>query len=140
MQGEIDVIGLKHGESRTVWLCEVITHIRGILYGSGYDATVTKISEKIGRARDFAAATFPGDVHRYEIWSPIVPSGAVTKFDALAEAFTSEELDVEFVVNQRYTERIQELVDHARSSSKATSEPAYRLLQVLTRLRGELRV
>ncbi len=140
VQGEIDVIGLKHGDPRTVWLCEVITHIRGILYGPTYEATTTKIREKIGRARDFAKATFPGDVHRYEIWSPIVPKGAIAKFDELASALTSEELDVEFVVNQRYTERIQELVTHAKSSSKATSEPAYRLLQILTRLRGELRV
>jgi hypothetical protein len=136
VQGELDVIGLKHGEPRTVWLCEVITHIRGVLYGSGYAATIAKIRDKVGRARDFAAVTFPGDVHRYEIWSPIVPSGAVRQFDELAEAFSSEELDVEFIVNDRYTARVQELVNHARGSSKATNEPAYRLLQILARLRG----
>jgi hypothetical protein len=140
VQGELDVIGLKHGEPRVVWLCEVITHIRGVLYGSGYAATVSKIRDKVGRARDFAAATFPGQEHRFEIWSPIVPSGAVKLFDELAEAYSSEDLDVQFVVNERYTERVQELVTHARGSTKATSEPAYRLLQVLTHLRGGVRL
>src|SRR5919204_4542867 len=75
VQGELDVIALKQGEPRTVWLCEVITHILGVLYGSGYADTVAKIRDKIERARGFAAATFSGDVHRYEIWSPMVPSG-----------------------------------------------------------------
>jgi hypothetical protein len=85
VQGELDVIGLSTAAPRTVWLCEVITHIQGVLYGSGYADTVKKIREKVGRARDFAVATFPGDVHRYEIWSPIIPSGAVTLFDELAQ-------------------------------------------------------
>jgi hypothetical protein len=139
-QGELDVIGIKQGNPRTVWLCEVITHIRGTLYGTGYEATAKKVRDKVGRARDFAAATFPGDAHRYEIWSPIVPSGMVQRFEALADEFSSQELDVEFVSNSRYTERLQELVEHARRSSKATNDPAYRLLQILTRLRGDLRV
>jgi hypothetical protein len=134
------VIGLQHGEHRTVWLCEVITHIRGVLYGSGYAATVAKVRDKIDRARDFAATTFPADGHRYEIWSPVVPRGAAAQFDALAEAYTSANLDVVFVVNDRYTHRVQELVEHARSSTKATNEPAYRLLQILTRLRGGVRL
>src|SRR4051812_37983944 len=93
-------------------------------------------SDKVGRARDFATATFLGDEHRYEIWSPIVPSGAVKLFEELAAEFSSDALDVEFVVNERYTERAQELIEHAKASTKATSEPAYRLLQVLTRLKG----
>jgi hypothetical protein len=31
VQGELDVIALKQATPRTVWLCEVITHIRGVL-------------------------------------------------------------------------------------------------------------
>lgn len=140
VQGELDVIGLRTAAPRTVWLCEVITHLRGTLYGSGYAATVAKVRDKIGRARDFASATFAGDVHRYEIWSPIVPSGIAQRFDELANEFSNQELDVEFIINARYTERVQELVDHAKESFKATNEPAYRLLQILTHLRGELRI
>jgi hypothetical protein len=118
----------------------VITHLRGTLYGTGYAATVAKVRDKIGRAQDFAAASFAGDVHRYEIWSPIVPSGMAQRFDELADEFSTQELDVEFITKARYTVRVQELVEHARKSFKATNEPAYRLLQILTHLRGELRV
>lgn len=45
-------------------------------------------------------------------------------------------MDLGFVVNEDYTERIRELVIHARKNQSATSEPAYRMLQVLTHLRG----
>jgi hypothetical protein len=139
-QGEVDVIGLKLGQPRFVWLCEVITHLRGTLYGQGYEGTVARIRAKVGRAREFANLTFPDEPHRYEIWSPVVPSGLVSRFTDLEEEFSSAELDLRFVVNQAYTERVQALIDHARGSAKATSEPAYRLLQILTWARGELRL
>jgi hypothetical protein len=139
-QGELDVLGLKLDQPRLVWLCEVITHLRGTLYVGGYEDTVTRIRAKVGRARDFANVTFPDEAHRYEIWSPIVPSGLVSRFTELEQEFSSAELDLRFVVNQEYTERVQALIDHARGSAKATSEPAYRLLQILTWARGELRL
>lgn len=139
-QGEIDVIGLKLGNPREIWLCEVVTHIRGILYGT-HGRTVAKIRDKIERARRFADATFPGDTHYYEIWSPKVPKGRLTAdFDELERQYSSAELDLHFIINERYTERIQKLVEHARGNSSATSEQAYRLLQILTRLKGTLRV
>jgi hypothetical protein len=81
---------------------EVITHLRGTLYAGGYAGTVEKIRDKIGRARGFATTTFSGDLHRYEIWSPIVPSGMAQQFDDLAAEFSTQKLDVEFVINQRY--------------------------------------
>lgn len=139
VQGEIDVLGLRLGEPRTVWFCEVITHIRGVLYGT-YDRTVTKIEEKVARARTFAEHTFPGDRHRYEIWSPVVPSGMILRFAELEARLTADDLDLHFVTNDEYTTRIQALIDHARRNTAATSEPAYRLLQILTAARGTLRL
>ena len=139
-QGEIDVIGLRYGEPRAVWLCEVITHLQGTDYGGGYEEPSRKIKDKIARARAFADQAFPGDRHHYEIWTPIAPSGIVTRFQQLAEAYVSEELDVSFVANLDYTARLQDLLDHARRGTKATSEPAYRMLQILTHLRGHLDV
>lgn len=44
------------------------------------------------------------------------------------------------MINGEYTARIQTLIDHARYHSAATSDSAYRLLQVLTRLKGTLAV
>jgi hypothetical protein len=40
------------------------------------------------------------------------------------------------VINDEYTRRIAQLVEVARTSSSTTSEPAFRMLQILTRLRG----
>lgn len=137
VQGEIDVVALKLGEPRVVYFCEVITHIRGVLYGT-YDRTVTKVEEKVGRARRFAQDTFPADQHRYEIWSPVVPSGMTRRFEELAAWLRDDSLDVAFITNDTYTARVQKLIDHARRNTSATSEPAYRLLQVLTSARGTL--
>jgi hypothetical protein len=41
-----------------------------------------------------------------------------------------------FVINEDYTARIRELAKHADGNSSTTNEPAYRMLQILTRLRG----
>jgi hypothetical protein len=38
------------------------------------------------------------------------------------------------VINRAYGDRIQELVDVARRNEKATSDPAFRMLQVLARV------
>jgi hypothetical protein len=140
LQGEIDVIALRQGPPRTVWLCEAVTHVSGMLYGKGYSGTAAKISAKVERARDFAASTFPDEDCRYEIWSPVVPKGMVALLDQLEQELHSTDLDISFVVNKAYAERVQQLIEHARGSASATSEPAYRLLQILARVRGELQL
>lgn len=63
-QGEVDVVGIEPTQSvagnplegRTVWLCEVTTHVRG-LNASGRK----RAPEKLRRLREFAQLTFPGD-------------------------------------------------------------------------------
>jgi hypothetical protein len=141
IQGEIDVVGMKlSGARREVWFCEVITHIMGAQYGT-YDQTMTKLEEKLRRARAFAMQMFPNDRHLFEVWSPVVPVGKLTEqFQAMERRYDDDALNLRYVINEEYASRIQRLVDHARTNSAATSEPAYRLLQVLTRLKGELRV
>lgn len=53
-QGEIDVIGFQV-EQRRVWLCEVATHLDGLLYGSGGVAgTLAKVRQKVERALAFS--------------------------------------------------------------------------------------
>lgn len=77
--------------------------------------------------------------HRYEIWSPVVPVGKLTaQFAELEAVYSDDELDVKFIINDGYAERVQLLIDHAKANSSATSEPAFRLLQILTHLRGEV--
>lgn len=91
-QGELDVVALKTGVPRRVWLCEVTTHIGGMLYPSvdGTDGTVKTVAM---------------------------------------------DMDLSFVINEDYTEKMRELAAHATAHSSATSEPAYRMLQILGHLR-----
>src|SRR5262245_13331448 len=76
---EIDVLGL-HFERQTVLMCEVATHLRGLNYGSGNAVTVQKIRDKLDRNMNCARyfeSTFP--IVRHMLWSPNVPTGALTK-------------------------------------------------------------
>jgi len=138
-QGELDVVALKNGNPRQVWLCEVTTHIGGMLYPgtAGNDGTTKKLREKLQRARDFAAVTFPGDTLAFEIWSPWVARGKLTTaFELLHREADEMGMDLTFVINDDYTERLRELAAHAKKNTSPTTEPAYRMLQILTHLRG----
>lgn len=135
-QGEVDVVAVKPGEKknpRIVYLCEVTTHIRGMSA-----KTVGKVPAKLERLLQFAQLTFPGEDHRFQWWSPYVRQGAATRrFDALKAEWEQKQLSLEFVINDEYTRRISQLIDSARANTATTNEPAYRMLQMLTRLRGD---
>jgi hypothetical protein len=99
--------------------------------------TIAKVPAKLGRLREFADVTFPGEEHRFEWWSPYVSEGATTTgFEHLSADWAAEGRSLEFIINDEYTRRIAQLIDHARKNSSTTNEPAYRMLQMLTRLRG----
>ena len=135
-QGEVDVVAVKPGapgEQRVVYLCEVTTHIGGMSA-----ATVRRVPAKLKRLREFAELTFPDEQHRFQWWSPRVREGAVTQqFEHLVAEWKDAERSLEFVINDAYTQRIHELVKNARSNTSTTNEPAYRMLQILTHLRGD---
>jgi len=135
-QGEVDVVAVKpHGSGggRVVYLCEATTHIRGMS-----TVAVGKVPAKLERVREFADLTFPNEEHRFQWWSPHVAEGAATTaFERLKSSWESKGRSLEFVINAGYTQRIHELIEHARKNTATTNEPAYRMLQMLTRLRGE---
>ena len=134
-QGEIDVVALKTGEPRHVWLCEATTHTKGMQYPSA-KGTVRKLKDKLSRAQEFAAITFPNDTLHFEIWSPRVPVGKLTTaFEALGDEAAAMDMDLAFVINEGYTEKMRELAAHAKRHASATSDPAYRMLQILGHLR-----
>lgn len=135
IQGEIDVIGIRLGSPRDVYFAEVTTHIEGMTYG-GNASTVTKVKSKLERAEAFARERFPGDRHHFAVWSPRVPEGAMTTaFAGLVSEFEQRGERLGFVINKEYGDCVQRLVDVARSNSRATSDPSFRLLQVLTRVK-----
>lgn len=139
-QGELDVIAVKT-EPRAIWLCEVTTHITGggmlIVGPGGENSTVARMRKKLARAREFAEITFPGDEPLFEVWSPRVPVGKTTDaFEAMSQEFEAAGKSLKFVINEDYTARVRDLVEHAAANTSATSEPAYRMLQIMTHLRG----
>ena len=136
-QGEVDVVALEKGQPRTVWLCEVTTHIGGMQLTDSHAKSVQVILNKLDRLQHFAETTFPGDIHRYEWWSPRVPVGRMTAFmETVEQEWAAQGRELRFVMNGEYTERMRALVASAARNSSATNEPAYRMLQVLARLRG----
>lgn len=136
-QGEVDVVGLEQGRPRTVWLCEVTTHIGGMQLKETHDASVRVIRDKLDRLLHFAETTFPGDIHHYEWWSPRVPVGRMTTFmETVEQEWANHRRELRFVMNEEYTKRMRQLIASAEKNSSATNEPAYRMLQVLARLRG----
>lgn len=133
-QGEIDVIGMRLRDRR-VWLCEVAIHLAGLEYGKGYAGSRDKVRQKIDRAEEFAKKLFSDQQTTYEFWSLRVPSGLVTMLHELEQEYRARDLDVTFVVNEMFTERIEALRSKAAATERATAEPAFRLMQILTHLR-----
>ena len=135
-QGEIDVIGIRLGTPRDIYFAEVTTHLDGMDYG-GNTQTVAKVRDKLIRAQRFAQDKFPNDLHHFQVWSPRVAVGAMTtEFAAMSAEFEARGERLTFVVNQTYGDAVQRLIEVARNNSRATSDPAFRLLQVLSRVKS----
>ena len=128
-QGEIDVIGvaLADGDARPrVYLAEVATHLDGLNYGS-YGKSASKIQTKLAAARRYAGKIYPQADATIEVWAPIVPSGLVTKLKDCGGAL---------IANDDFTARVRELIERARKTTKLSGDDAFRMLQLLTHLRG----
>jgi Holliday junction resolvase-like predicted endonuclease len=137
VQGEIDVIGLERQTPQTLWLCEVTTHTRG-MNNPAKKPAAQRVKDKIDRAADFASEVFPSAHPKFEVWSPIVRAGLISELEEVAGHYTSQQIELHIVANETYTQRIQELVDVARETTATTGNDAFRMLQILTRLRGAL--
>jgi hypothetical protein len=133
-QGEIDVIGMRLSDRR-VWLCEVAIHLGGLEYGTGYAGSRDKVRQKIDRAEALAGRLFDDQQTTFEFWSLRVPPGLASLLQELEDDYSGRGLDVAFVVNERFTERIEALQHKARADVRSTAEPAYRLLQIISHLR-----
>jgi len=124
---EIDVIGLDF-EDKIAYICEVTTHIRGLLYKNNAE-TVARVRKKYQIQREYAKE-YLGDFneHCFMFWSPIVPEGYITEGLRKIKG-------LELVINSDYTSRINELRQQARIMSNNIGNPFFRVLQILERLR-----
>lgn len=125
--GELDVIGFNFN-SNTAYLCEVTTHIRGLLYKNNQES-VGRVRRKHERQQKYAAK-FLGNFRaiRYQFWSPVVPKGYVTENLAKIES-------LELIINGEYKQRVTELRQLASATTHDARNPVFRMLQILEHLR-----
>jgi Holliday junction resolvase-like predicted endonuclease len=132
-QGEIDLVAIDPDPTAPrLILCEVSTHIDGMMYGKATDYTVQKIREKVERARAFAGGQFPGWHAEVQVWAPVVRKGLAARLVTLAAEMGP---GLRLVINETYRDRIHSLLQRAREPKVRTDEPAFRMLQVLTKLK-----
>ncbi|MFQ5581627.1 MAG: hypothetical protein ACE5F3_03245 [Mariprofundaceae bacterium] len=125
--GELDVIGLNF-KTDTAFLCEVTTHIRGVLYKNN-EVTVDRIEKKFLRQKDYAFEYLDNFSNkRFMFWSPVVPVGYITseldKIDGL-----------ELVINGTYKRCVKELITEAGKTTHDLRNPFFRMLQILEHMR-----
>jgi hypothetical protein len=130
-QGEIDVIGVTgHGVEKQVWIAEVALHLDGLLYGSANADTVKKVGAKVAAARAHVADVFPGVEPTVELWAPNVPAPLLPALNGVGTTI---------IANEDFTKCVNELVEVAKHTTKLYGDDAFRMLQLLTRLRGDSR-
>jgi hypothetical protein len=151
-QMELDVLGVKATpEGQRIFACEVITHLDGQLYSGSpdtddwddygndsYQYSLERITEKFERIAAYLQGVFDDlELAEIQLWAPYVSEGYQT--EGLAEVAKQIEADhgitVRLVLNDTYTERINELRDVAGSSTKDYSETGFRYLQILEGMR-----
>jgi hypothetical protein len=124
---ELDVIGLNF-KTNTAYLCEVTTHIRGVLYKNNQE-TVRRIKKKHANQIAYSKKYLEHfENHRYMFWSPVVPVGYVTKH--LAEIDT-----LESVINGKYKQCIDDLRKLAKETTYDARNPFFRMLQIIEHMR-----
>ncbi len=125
---ELDVLGLDFRNMRG-YLCEVTTHIRGLLY-SDNATTIKRVTEKYQRQQRYAKTHLSQFVEpHFMFWSPVVPRGYLTEH---LEQITGMEL----IINGEYKRRIEELRQEAGRVTYDARNPFFRMLQILEHLRG----
>ena len=124
---ELDVVGLDF-KKKIAYLCEVTTHIIGLLYKDNR-TTVERIKTKYERQKEYANKQLLDFPNRYFMfWSPVVHKGYITS--------ELEKIDgLELVINEKYTQYIDELRKKAKELTNDVGNPFFRMLQILERLR-----
>ena len=124
---ELDVLGLDF-KNKISYLCEVTTHIRGLLYKDN-NTTVERIKKKHAIQKEYSdkyLTDFPNK--HFMFWSPVVPKGYITN--------ELEKVDgLEFMLNEDYTHCVDELRDKAKEMTNDVGNPFFRTLQILAHLK-----
>jgi hypothetical protein len=123
---EMDVIGLDLKNHRA-YICEVTTHIRGVLYKDKH-ITVERIKKKYDRQKRYGSKYLENFKCEYMFWSPVVPVGHITEH-------LSKMKDLQLIINGEYKRRVRELEKMAAETTHDARNPVFRMLQVLAHMR-----
>lgn len=156
-QLEIDVIGVDNTDDgdQVVYTCEVVTHIDGLHYSGtpntdrweeygndDYQHTLERLWRKFSTDRNYVMELFnSADSYVFQFWSPVVRGNRDEKYLLtglydLADEFEEEtDAELELVINEEYSERIEALRRRAGQTEKDYGELGFRILQILEHLR-----
>ncbi|RKS81532.1 hypothetical protein BDK61_0818 [Haloarcula quadrata] len=155
-QLEIDVIGVDNTDEgeQVVYTCEVVTHIDGLHYSGtpdtnrwaeygneDYQHTLERLWQKFTADREYVTDLFDADSYVFQFWSPVVRGNRDEKYLLtglynMADEFEVETgAELELVINEEYTERIEALRERAGQTEKDYGELGFRILQILEHLR-----
>jgi hypothetical protein len=156
-QLEIDVIGVDNTDDgdQVVYTCEVVTHIDGLHYSGtpntdrweeygndDYQHTLERLWRKFNTDRKYVMELFDSaDSYVFQFWSPVVRGNRDEKYLLtglydLADEFEEEtDAELELVINEEYSERIEALRRRAGQTEKDYGELGFRILQILEHLR-----
>lgn len=147
-QGEVDVVGINLTE-RAVYVCEVAVHLAtGLLYTKGSQPNnVGKLTEKLSRDIEYAQKYFHDYRQHFMLWSPIVrtsKAGAVLNQerdleDIKANILAKYGVTIEFVVNEDFRGRLDELRHYAGGKTEELKNPVLRLFQIEEMLNKHLK-
>ncbi len=129
--GELDVVGYDLTKGHA-YLCEVTTHISGLLIGGSRQQTVKKIAAKHERQKDYAA-TYISDrfpERTFMFWSPYVPKGYLTEQLSQIDG-------LELMINGRYKACVDQLRRRARKEKHDAVNPFFRMLQITECLKDD---
>jgi hypothetical protein len=137
-QLEIDVIGVTDTEDggQEVYICEVTTHLGGLRYGS-YQESFDNLRKKFRSDRDYITEIFnSADLYKFQLWSPVVPFGLEKRLPELDAVFDGrDDMELELVINEDYSRKINALQDKAGSTKKQYGELGFRVLQILEHMK-----
>lgn len=148
-QMEADVIAIDNNRDtggQNVYVCEVVTHMSGKLYSGSPDEgwwteftnikahqySLQKLQQKFQEDYRYVNDTFANaDNHSYQFWAPVVTgwergSGLINGLEELRNRFEDETgKELELIINQDYTERIQNLRNEAKGDTSDHGPPHF---------------
>ncbi len=139
VQGEIDVVGVNLKDKK-VYVCEVAIHLlTGLRYVKDKKPNnVAKLTDKFSKDIEYANKYFPDFERHVMLWSPIIKSSKeeslynqekdILQIDAAIKSKYGVSID--FVVNKRFSDCLNELRVFAASKTEELKCPVLRLLQI----------